>query len=701
MGYADKDIASDGFIEGFERRYPAFILETLLSDRTTGLNIIWASGEYEALGDGYAADDQITVDKITGQNAGVIKPRVAKELERQSQRTKSRAEVFTPSWLCNQMNNDLDAVWFGRRGVFTSEGSHGWTPNPKPVTFPKTRGRGLQAYIESPRLEIACGEAPFACSRYDAADGSFLPVRERIGFLDRKLRVVSERAKTLEAWTKQALRALAASYGYEYQGDSLLIARINVFETFCEHCVDRWGQLPPKDALDRAAQIVSWNFWQMNGLTDAVPTSQANAAAAARPACSERDEQEPAQLSLFDLSSDFVVEKADAAGEAEAEKPIPFCVIYDWQEDEPFEFASLKNQRCPMGKKFYAVIGNPPYQENTGDTSDKPIYNYFMDECYKVADKVELITPGRFLFNAGKTPKDWNRKMLADPHLKVLNYEQDSSKAFPNIDIKGGVAVTLRDSSRRAEPIIQFIPNEILRTIMLKVRSASSFSPFSSLVNATEYFNISEKLYVDHPEFLNTTLIVRGKEVPLVSEGHKYDLTSNILDKNPSLFYESLPRDGERYRRVYGRQGGKRVFRYIKAEYLQDCIGLEQYKVIVAESNNNGSFGETLVDPIVGDPDVATTQTFITIGFFETRFEAEAVLKYISGKFSRTLLGTLKITQHNKRDVWANVPLQDFTSSSDIDWTQSIADIDKQLYAKYGLDDEEIAFIESHVKEMD
>lgn len=236
---------------------------------------------------------------------------------------------------------------------------------------------------------------------------------------------------------------------------------------------------------------------------------------------------------------------------------------------------------------------------------------------------------------------------------------------------------------------------------MLKVRSASSFSPFSSLVNATEYFNISEKLYVDHPEFLNTTLIVRGKEVPLVSEGHKYDLTSNILDKNPSLFYESLPRDGERYRRVYGRQGGKRVFRYIKAEYLQDCIGLEQYKVIVAESNNNGSFGETLVDPIVGDPDVATTQTFITIGFFETRFEAEAVLKYISGKFSRTLLGTLKITQHNKRDVWANVPLQDFTSSSDIDWTQSIADIDKQLYAKYGLDDEEIAFIESHVKEMD
>lgn len=387
MGYADKNMASDGFIEGFERRYPAFILETLLSDRTTGRNIIWADNEYEALGEGYMGDDEITIEKITGTNSGIIRLRVAKELERQSQRTKSRAEVFTPSWLCNQMNNDLDAEWFGKRDAFNVEGDHAWQANSSPVEFPKTKGHGWHAYIESPRLEIACGEAPFACSRYDTVSGDTLPVSERIGFLDRKLRVVSERAKTLAMWAKQALRALAASYGYEYQGDSLLIARINVFETFCEHCMERWGQLPSEDALDRAAQIVSWNFWQMNGLTDAVPTSQANAAAAAMPVCSTRDEQEPTQLSLFDLSSDFVVEKADAAGNDGPDDPIPFCVIYDWQEDEPFEFTSLKDQRCPMGKKFYAVIGNPPYPEQIkGDNKNSaaPIYHHFMDEAYKV-----------------------------------------------------------------------------------------------------------------------------------------------------------------------------------------------------------------------------------------------------------------------------------------------------------------------------
>ena len=206
------DISVEGFIESFDRRYPTFILKTLLCDRTTGRNIIWADNEYEALGDGYMGDDEMTVEKITGMNSGVIKPRIAKEQEKQSQRTKSRAEVFTPSWLCNQMNNDLDEAWFGRRDVFNTEivaddGANTWTPTSDPIEFPKSKGHGWRAYVEATRLEITCGEAPFVCSRYDTVTGDEIPVGERVGFLDRKLRVVTEKTKTRKEWVRRALDA--------------------------------------------------------------------------------------------------------------------------------------------------------------------------------------------------------------------------------------------------------------------------------------------------------------------------------------------------------------------------------------------------------------------------------------------------------------------------------------------------------------
>ncbi len=449
-------VAGDTFISRFLSRYPTRVLETLLCDRTTGRNIIWADSEYESLGDGYAGDDEITVEKITGENFGVIKPRIAKEVERQSLRTKSRAEVFSPSWLCNQMNNDLDEVWFGRRDAFNAEAVDEddvktWVASTELVAFPKAKGRGWHAYVEASKLELTCGEAPFVCSRYDTVTGDELPVRSRVGFLDRKLRVVSERAKTRKEWAKWALAALKASYGYEYQGDNLLIARINVLETFVEHLCCRWSEGPSPDELDQAAWVVSWNLWQMNGLTDAVPTNKLDAEVASTLGTYEEPEPEPAQPSLFDLFEDaFPDETTDETKEEEPKETVPLCVLYDWQAGEPFEFASLKGKASAMGKKFYAVIGNPPYQEQTDSESTRmpPIYHEFMEQSYRVSDKVELITPARFLFNAGYTPKAWNRRMLDDPHVKVLDYKQKSEEVFPNTDIKGGVAVTLRDAVR-------------------------------------------------------------------------------------------------------------------------------------------------------------------------------------------------------------------------------------------------------------
>ena len=213
MALDELHTAGSGFIESFDSRYPTRILETLLSDRTTGCNIIWADNEYEALGDGYMGDDEIAVEKITGLSSGVIKPRIAKEQEHQSQRTRTRAEVFTPSWLVNRMNNDLDAAWFGARDAFNVEDGTAWRTSPEPVVFPRRKGCGWHAYVESPRLEITCGEAPFVCSRYDTVTGDALPVAERIGFLDRKLRVVSEKTKSRREWVRWGLAALKASYG--------------------------------------------------------------------------------------------------------------------------------------------------------------------------------------------------------------------------------------------------------------------------------------------------------------------------------------------------------------------------------------------------------------------------------------------------------------------------------------------------------
>ena len=590
------DISLEGFIKSFDRRYPTFILKTLLCDRTTGRNIIWADNEYEALGDGYMGDDEITVEKITGMNSGIIKPRIAKEQERQSQRTKSRAEVFTPSWLCNQMNNDLDEAWFGRRDVFNTEavaddGVKTWTATAEPVTFPKSKGRGWRAYVEAPRLEITCGEAPFVCSRYDTVTGDELPVSERVGFLDRKLRVVTEKTKTRKEWVRQALDALRATYGFEYQGDNLLIARINVLETFAEHLRDRWGSDPQQDELERAAWIVSWNFWQMNGFTDAVPTNKMGAAVESTLGTFEEPEPEPIQPSLFDLFNDvFTDETTEETKEEEPRETVPLCVIYDWQNGEPFEFATLKGKTAAMGKKFYAVIGNPPYQEQASDNNTRmpPIYNYFMDESYKISSKVELITPARFLFNAGQTPKAWNRKMLNDPHLKILYYEQDSSLVFANTDIKGGVVISYRNMETEYEAIRVFTPYAELNNILQKVLKRQVGAVFlDSIVSSRGMYRLTDLFFTDHPDIK-----------PEKGTGNM--ITSKAFDSMSGIF-KAEPSESNCIQ-LYGRENRERVLRYISHKYIIDNDYLSTYNVLVPEGNGSGTLGEALSTPVIAPP---------------------------------------------------------------------------------------------------
>lgn len=681
-----------GFIESFDSRFPTRILEILLCDRTTGRNIIWADNEYEALGDGYMGDDEITPEKITGLSSGVIKPRIAKEKEHQSQRVKTRAEVFTPSWLVNRMNNDLDAAWFGTRDSFNTEDGITWLTSAGPVVFPKRKGLGWHAYVESPHLEITCGEAPFVCSRYDTVTGTPLPIGERIGFLDRKLRVVGEKTKSRREWVRWGLAALKASYGFEYQGDNLLLARINVFETFCEHLRERWGPGISDEELDQTAWVVSWNFWQMNGLTCAVPTNKMGAEVESTLGTFEEPEPEPIQPLLFDLFDDvFPDETTEETKEGEPKETVPLCVIYDWQNGEPFEFATLKGKAAAMGKKFYAVIGNPPYQESVeGSSRSKPIYHLFMDASYSIAEKSELITPARFLFDSGLTPKSFNRRMLEDVHLRICKYYPDGTEVFPNTDIKGGVVITYHDETKTFSPIRRMYKDERHRPLVEKAINASSFRPLSDIIGSQGTFKYTEAFFADNPSARK--VLGKGTEDKILSAHFSdSDFTSSFLD-----------RESAGYVKMLARVGGQRVYRWIPDDYVVENGNdtLAFYKVFVAEAQGSGAYGETLSDTIIGEPGTAQTDTFLAFGKFDNINEANNLSRYLKTKYVRSLLGALKVTQHAASAVWAYVPLQDFTPNSDIDWSQSVADIDRQLYAKYGLTDEEIDFIESHVKEM-
>lgn len=296
-----------------------------------------------------------------------------------------------------------------------------------------------------------------------------------------------------------------------------------------------------------------------------------------------------------------------------------------------------------------------------------------------------LITPARFLFNAGKTPKEWNEKILNDPHFKVIWCTQNSTEIFPNVDIKGGVTVTMYDSTQLFEPIGHYTHFKELNTILTKVKSSIGFQGIDCIIYPQNKFNL-DLLYTDYPN-------LRKK---LGSGGNERRLTTSIFQLT-EIFSEEIIKDSYK---VIGLINNKRVFRYIRRKYIEAHPNLEKYKVFLPKSNGSGAIGEVLSTPLVGEPLVGDTQSFISFGVFDTEANAEACLKYIKTRFARTMLGILKVTQDNSKETWRFVPLQDFTESSDIDWSKSVAEIDAQLYAKYGLSDEEIAFIESMIKPM-
>lgn len=337
--------------------------------------------------------------------------------------------------------------------------------------------------------------------------------------------------------------------------------------------------------------------------------------------------------------------------------------------------------------KFDFVIGNPPYQEEVENNGrQKPIYNLFMDEAYKIGDCVEMITPGRFLSKSGQTPKAWNDKMLNDEHVKVLLYESDGSKIFPNTEIKGGVAITIRDQRKILGPIGIFTEYPEQKNILDKVIKISPLSISEICVGAVPY-QFTNKVREEHPECVDLA-------------GESFDLRTNALDKMGGIiFFEDKPKTGN-YVQIYGIYEKNRKGMWIKSDYITCPKNFKSYKVLLSKASGTGKLGEPLSKTIIVGPNVGHTQSLLSIGNFETLEEAVNLEKYLKTKFVRILLGISKTTQDLTPDKWMFVPMQDFTYNSDIKWIESVHQIDLQLYNKYKLSNHEQNFVEKHAVEV-
>ena len=345
-----------------EWHVPEEVLVVLLKDRSTGRNLIWATDDYTARGTGFGANDEMQIAQIADRDHPVIRPRVDKNAEEQRQRSVKRAEVFTPSWICNKQNNLVDAAWFGWKkrdsSPFNTELPMGgppssaaadatdmflpWKTSLQRVKFPK--GKTWQEYVKAPRLEVSCGEAPYLVSRYDTVSGTIIPVGERIGLLDRKLRVITENIGTddIQEWLYYAKRAVQSIYGFDWQGDNVLLARENVLFTVVESFnADFFGDESSclnwtTKSLLEFAEIISWNIWQMDGIKYVVPMS-----------CKPKVTKE----TLLDGTVETHVEECPGCSKKGNRQHFgTYCKVMDWSAGEPVEFRAIAENGGGHGK---------------------------------------------------------------------------------------------------------------------------------------------------------------------------------------------------------------------------------------------------------------------------------------------------------------------------------------------------------------
>ena len=632
------------------------VLDTLLKDRSTGKNIIWATDPPEELQtvmyEPVTDRSQITTQQLGLTHYEVVLPRMMKQTDTQQQRTRKKGEVFSPAWVCNKMNNALDADWFGALGAgetagqFTVELPQGWQTVETPVQFPVCKGRtpAWVQYVQSRRLEVTCGEAPFLASRYDAATGEMVPVARRIGILDRKLRVVSENAATEDEWRKYATHAVQSTYGYEYQGDNLLLARVNLLLTYAEHLQARWQRKPTKEELQPIANIISWNLWQMDGLHLSVPGG--------------KPQPEAEQLDLFSMF-----------GAAELQPPTVSCKVKNWRKGS---YGTAQNfetiQEGSTSMKFDYVIGNPPYQISDGGAgvSATPIYNRFI-EAIKTTHPgaICLIIPAKW-YSGGKGLDKFREKMLGDRHISTLVDYSNSLDVFPNVDVAGGVCY--------------FVWKEAYN-------GKCKYTNYRNGKATTAYRDLNEfQTFIRYP--------VASEIVKKVKEDGELTLDKVVSSRKPfGLATTEKPmKTGDITLRYNGGRGP-----YKSTEIRVGTEMIDQWKIIISrltaehagQPAKDGKY-RVLSTMELLKPGEICSETYLVAGAFDSKEEATNYMDYLKTQFVRFLILQIAMTQQLSKASFAFVPCQDFTRK----WT------DKQLFEKYGLSSEEVNYIQGMIKEM-
>lgn len=343
-----------------------------------------------------------------------------------------------------------------------------------------------------------------------------------------------------------------------------------------------------------------------------------------------------------------------------------------------------KNKEVNM--KFNAVVGNPPYQQKDGagglGSSAIPLYNHFVQNAKILSPNyISMIMPSRW-FTGGKGLDSFRNDMIHDHRIITLHDFTKSTDVFPNVDIKGGVCYFLWGVDSDAEcSIYKHDAGNISQSVRFLAESG-------------------DDVFIRYAELLQ----IKDK----VTKKNYTSFGSLVSFRNPFKLFK-LPSEGTKNQhnktdfQIYGLDNTKRTSVYVPNTYSlskgRELVGV--YKVFVPKAYGSDQIGDVIPSPIIGKPNDVCTETFLAIGPLKTEIEATHVIKYLSTKFARTLIGIKKISQNTTRDSYQFVPLQDFTDKSDIDWSKSIAEIDKQLYKKYGLDKKEIDFIESMIKPME
>ena len=632
------------------------VLDTLLKDKSTGKNIIWATDPPEELQtvmyEPVTDRSQITTQQLRLTHYEVVLPRMMKQTDTQQQRTRKKGEVFSPAWVCNKMNNALDADCFRGLGAgesagqFTVELPQGWQTVETPVQFPVCKGKtpAWVQYVQSRRLEVTCGEAPFLASRYDAATGEMIPVTRRIGILDRKLRVVSENAATEDEWCKYATHAVQSTYGYEYQGDNLLLARVNLLLTYAEHLQARWQRKPTKKELQPIANIIAWNVWQMDGLHLSVPGG--------------KSQPEAEQLDLFSMF-----------GAAEPQPPTVSCKVKNWRKGSHGTAQNFETiQEGSTSMKFDYVIGNPPYQISDGGAgvSATPIYNRFI-EAIKTTHPgaICLIIPAKW-YSGGKGLDKFREEMLGDRHISTLVDYSNSLDVFPNVDVAGGVCY--------------FVWKEAYN-------GKCKYTNYRNGKATTAYRDLNEfQTFIRYP--------VASEIVKKVKEDGELTLDKMVSSRKPfGLATTAKPmKTGDITLRYNGGRGP-----YKSTEIRVGTEMIDQWKIIISrltaehagQPAKDGKY-RVLSTMELLKPGEICSETYLVAGAFDSKEEASNYMDYLKTQFVRFLILQIAMTQQLSKASFAFVPCQDFTRK----WT------DKQLFEKYDLSSEEVNYIQGMIKEM-